>query len=569
MSLLLRVFLHHAAGAAAFLTTSQIAWTQGYPSRPLRLIVGVTAGGANDPVARLVAQSLSERLGQLVVVENRPGAGGSVATEAVANADPNGYTLLFMSLASTIAESFNIKPGYNFVRDIVPIASLVRGPLVMEVDPSFPAKTVPEFIGYAKAHPGEINMASAGIGNTTHAVGELFMMLTGIKLTHVPYRGGAPAVTDLLAGQVQVYFDGISGSLDHIRTGRLRALAVTSATRADVLPSVPSLSEFVPGYDASGWYGIGAPKGTPAEVVDRLSTETNAVLADPRLQARLASLGYATVASSPAEFRSFIDQETEKWAEVIRFAGATPLLFDVRDEEKVQSEARRVRQIMAGSTIFGLVNNAGGVLAAPLLHQRITEVGAQIETNLLSLFIVTQAFAPLLGADRSLTGAPGRVVNVSSLSGKVGQPFAAAYTACKHGIEGFSESLRRELMLCGIAVIIVAPAFVSTPLLSKIEERIGLFADTESGADFDTALRAATKWGRQNGLPPRHVAEIIWRALSDRRPRLRYAPARHPVLQQALVRVFPARVLDRIWGAFVRRSARDSRRRPFSDQQGA
>jgi tripartite-type tricarboxylate transporter receptor subunit TctC len=199
LSLLLRVFLHHAAGAAAFLTTSQIAWTQGCPSRPLRLIVGVTAGGANDPVARLVAQSLSERLGQLVVVENRPGAGGSVATEAVANADPNGYTLLFMSLASTIAESFNIKPGYNFVRDIVPIASLVRGPPVMEVDPSFPAKTVPEFIGYAKAHPGEINMASAGIGNTTHAVGELFMMLTGIKLTHVPYRGGAPAVTDLLA----------------------------------------------------------------------------------------------------------------------------------------------------------------------------------------------------------------------------------------------------------------------------------------------------------------------------------------------------------------------------------
>jgi tripartite-type tricarboxylate transporter receptor subunit TctC len=321
MKLPRRTYLLLAAGAAALPAMSRIAAAQVFPSRPVRLIVGVTAGGANDTVARLVAQSLSERLGQQVVVENRPGAGGSVATEAVANAVPNGYTLLFVSLANAIGASFNDKPGFNFVRDIAPIASLVRGPLIMEVNPSFPAKTVPEFIAYAKANPGEINMASAGIGNTTHVVGELFMMLTGTKLTHVPYRGGTPAVTDLVAGQVQVYFDGISGSLEYVRTGRLSALGVTSATRADVLPGVPSLSEFVPGYDASGWYGVGAPKGTPAEIVDRLNTEINAGLANPRLKARLADLGYATVASSPADFGNFIAQETEKWAKVIKFAG--------------------------------------------------------------------------------------------------------------------------------------------------------------------------------------------------------------------------------------------------------
>jgi tripartite-type tricarboxylate transporter receptor subunit TctC len=315
-----RQVLRLAAAAALHPVVSRIARAEAYPSRPVRLIVGVVPGGANSTVARLVAQSLSERFGQQIVVENRPGAGGNVAAEAVAHAAPDGYTMLFVSSANAIGASFNEKPGYDFVRDIAPIASLVRGPLIMVVNPSFPAKTVPEFISYAKAHPGEINMASAGVGNTTHLVGELFMMLTDTRLTHVPYRGGAPAVTDLLAGQVQVYFDGISGSLEHVRTGRLRALAVTSATRAAVLPEVPSLGEFLADYDATGWYGLGAPTGTPVEIIDRLNSETNAGLADPRLAARLADLGYATMTSSPADFGKFISRETEKWAKVIRFA---------------------------------------------------------------------------------------------------------------------------------------------------------------------------------------------------------------------------------------------------------
>jgi tripartite-type tricarboxylate transporter receptor subunit TctC len=315
-----RQVLRLAAGTSLQPLVARVARAEAYPSRPVRLIVGVVAGGANTTVARLVAQSLSERLGQQVVVENRPGAGGNVAAEAVAHATPDGYTLLFVSSANAIGASLNEKPGYDFVRDIAPVASLVHGPLIMVVNPSFPVRTVPEFIAYAKAHPGEINMASAGVGNTTHLVGELFMMLTDTRLTHVPYRGGAPAVTDLLAGQVQVYFDGISGSLEHVRTGRLRGLAVTSTTRAAVLPEVPSLGEFVPGYDATGWYGVGAPRGTPVEIVDRLNTETNAGLADPRLTARLADLGYASFASSPAEFGQFITRETEKWAKVVRFA---------------------------------------------------------------------------------------------------------------------------------------------------------------------------------------------------------------------------------------------------------
>ena len=317
-----RQVLRLVAGTSLQPLVSRVTRAEAYPSRPVRLIVGVVAGGANSTVARLVAQSLSERLGQQVVVENRPGAGGNVAAEAVAHAAPDGYTLLFVSSANAIGASFNQQPGYDFVRDIAPIASLVRGPLIMDVNPSFPATTVPEFIAYAKAHPGEINMASAGVGNTTHLVGELFMMLTDTRLTHVPYRGGAPAVTDLLAGQVQIYFDGISGSLEHVRTGRLRGLAVTSTTRAAVLPEVPSLGEFVPGYDATGWYGVGAPRGTPVEIVDRLNTETNAGLADPRLAARLADLGYASFASSPAEFGQFITRETEKWAKVVTFADA-------------------------------------------------------------------------------------------------------------------------------------------------------------------------------------------------------------------------------------------------------
>jgi tripartite-type tricarboxylate transporter receptor subunit TctC len=295
-----------------------------YPTKSVRLIVGVAPGGANDTVARLVAQTLSERLGQPVVVENRPGAGGNIGLEAAANAPPDGYTLLFATSANALSVAFYDKANVNFARDITPVTSLVRGPLIMEVNPSSPAKTIPEFIAYAKANPGTINMASAGIGNTTHVAGELFMMLTGTKFTHVPYRGGAPAVTDLISGQVQVYFDGVSGSLDHVRSGRLRALGVTTAERADVLPNVPSIAEFVPGYEAGGWYGIGVPKNVPAEVVDKLNREVNASLADAKLKTRLADLGYATSGSSPAEFGSMIAREIEKWAKVLKFAGIKP-----------------------------------------------------------------------------------------------------------------------------------------------------------------------------------------------------------------------------------------------------
>jgi tripartite-type tricarboxylate transporter receptor subunit TctC len=324
MTVMSRIILRLAAAAAVVCAISQSAFALDYPRKLVRLIVGVAPGGANDTVARLVAQALSERLGQPVVVENRPGAGGDVGLEAVVNAPPDGYTLLFATSANALSASFYDKANVNFARDIAPVASLVRGPLVMEVNPSFPAKTIPEFIAYAKANPGKINMASAGIGNTTHVAGELFMMLTGTKFTHVPYRGGAPAVTDLIGGQVQVYFDGISGSLEHIRSGELRALGVTTAQRADVLPNVPSIAEFVPGYDAGGWYGIGVPKNVPAEVVDRLNREINASLADPKLKTRLADLGYTTAGGSPVEFGKMIAQEIDKWAKVLKFAGLKP-----------------------------------------------------------------------------------------------------------------------------------------------------------------------------------------------------------------------------------------------------
>jgi tripartite-type tricarboxylate transporter receptor subunit TctC len=319
-----RIVLRLAMAAAVACAVSQSVFALDYATKPVRLIVGVAAGGANDTVARMVAQALSERLGQPVVVENRPGAGGNIGLEAVVNAPPDGYTVLFATSANALSVAFYDKANVNFARDIAPVTSLVRGPLIMEVNPSFPARTIPEFIAYAKANPGKINMASAGIGNTTHVAGELFMMLTGTKFTHVPYRGGAPAVTDLISGQVQLYFDGVSGSLDHVRSGRTRALGVTTAERADVLPDVPSIAEFVPGYEAGGWYGIGVPKNVPAEVVDKLNREINASLADPKLKARLAEIGYATTGSSPAEFGNMIAREVEKWAKVIKFAGIKP-----------------------------------------------------------------------------------------------------------------------------------------------------------------------------------------------------------------------------------------------------
>ena len=321
MTVISRIALRFAAAAAVVCAMSLSSFALDYPTKPVRLIVGVAAGGANDTVARLVAQALSERLGQPVVVENRPGAGGDIGLEAVINAPPDGHTLLFATSANALSASFYDKANVNFARDIAPVASLVRGPLIMEVNPSFPARTIPEFIAYAKANPGTINMASAGIGNTTHVAGELFMMLTGTKFTHVPYRGGAPAVADLIGGQVQVYFDGISGSLEYVRSGKLRALGVTTAQRANVLPDVPSIAEFVPGYEAGGWYGIGVPKNVPAEVVDRLNREINAGLADPKLKTRLAEFGYVTFGGSPAEFRNMIAQEIDKWARVLKFAG--------------------------------------------------------------------------------------------------------------------------------------------------------------------------------------------------------------------------------------------------------
>jgi len=328
MTFISRMALRLAAAAAVLcaisLAASPSALALDYPTKPVRLIVGVAPGGANDTVARLVAQALSERLGQPVVVENRPGAGGNIGLEAVVNAAPDGYTLLFATSANALAASFYDNANVNFARDIAPVTSLVRGPLVMEVNPSFPARTIPEFIAYAKANPGKINMASAGIGNTTHVAGVLFMMLTGTKFTHVPYRGGAPAVADLMAGQVQLYFDGISGSLGYIRSGKVRALGVTTAQRSDVLPDVPSIAEFVPGYEAGGWYGIGVPRNVPAEIVDKLNSDINASLADPKLKTRLADLGYATLGSSPAAFGNMIAQEIAKWAKVLKFAGIKP-----------------------------------------------------------------------------------------------------------------------------------------------------------------------------------------------------------------------------------------------------
>jgi tripartite-type tricarboxylate transporter receptor subunit TctC len=320
MELPRRNFLRLAAGAAALPALSRGARAQAYPARPVRIIVGFPAGGNADTIARPMGQWLAEHFGQPFVIENRPGAGSSIAAEAVVRAPPDGHTLLMASSANAINATLYDKLSYNFLHDLAPVAGVCHAPLVMVVHPSFPAKTVPEFIAYAKANPNKINMASVGNGTTPHVVGELFKMMTSLDLVHVPYRGGGSALTDLLGGQVQVFFPGVSGYIEHIRTGKLRALAVTSATRMEALPNVPTMGDFVPGFEANYWYGLSAPKNTPAEVVDKLNGEVNAGLADRKMRVLFADLGYTVFASSPAEFGKFITDETEKWAKVIRAA---------------------------------------------------------------------------------------------------------------------------------------------------------------------------------------------------------------------------------------------------------
>jgi tripartite-type tricarboxylate transporter receptor subunit TctC len=317
-------FLRLVAGAAALPAVSRIARAQAYPTRPVRVIVGFPAGGAFDIVARLMGQWLSERLGQPFVIENRPGAGGNVGTEVVVRAPADGYTLLLVGLSSAIKGPLYEKLNFNFIRDITPVATIGGAPNIMAVHPSFPAKTVPEFIAYARANPGKANMASEGIGGFAHVCGELFKMMTGVNLVHVPYRGAAPALTDLMGAQVQVMFPSMPSSIQYVRAGKLRALAVTTAMRSEALPDVPAVGEFVPGYDASVWYGVGAPKNTPAAIVEKLNKEINAALADPKLKARLADLGAEPMSMTPAAFGKLIGDETEKWAKVVKFAGIKP-----------------------------------------------------------------------------------------------------------------------------------------------------------------------------------------------------------------------------------------------------
>jgi tripartite-type tricarboxylate transporter receptor subunit TctC len=322
MKLVRRRFLHLAAGAAALPAVSRFAWAQAYPTRPVRLIVGYPAGGGQDIVARLMGQWLSERFGQPFVIENRAGAGGNIGTEAVVRAPPDGHTLLLTGSSDAINATLYEKLNFNFIRDIAPVTGIIRAPNAMVVHPSFPAKTVPEFIAYANANPGKINMASAGAGTTSHMFGELFKVMSGVNMVHVPYRGSA--LPDLLSGQVQVYFAPGILSIDYIKAGKLRALAVTTASRWDALPEVPTVGEFLPGYEASTWFGVGVPKNTPAEIVDKLNNEINAVLADPKIKARLADLGGSPLPGSPADFAKLIADETEKWGKVIRTANIKP-----------------------------------------------------------------------------------------------------------------------------------------------------------------------------------------------------------------------------------------------------
>jgi tripartite-type tricarboxylate transporter receptor subunit TctC len=315
-----RRFLHLATVAIGLPAVSRMASAQTYPTRPVRLVVGFAAGGAPDIAARLVAQWLSERLGQQFIIENRPGAGGNLATEIVADATADGYTLLLINISNAVNATLYQKLKYDFIRDIAPVASISHENYGMEVHPSFPAKTVSEFISYAKANPGKLNMASPGNGTGPHMAGELFKIMAGVDMVHVPYRGSPPALTDLLAGQVQLMFSPLSSSIEYVRSGKLHALAVTTAARSEVLPDLPTVGEFVPGYAASGWFGIGAPSKTPVEIVARLNREVNAGLADSKLKARLADLGATVFVGSPADFATHIAAETEKWAKVVRTA---------------------------------------------------------------------------------------------------------------------------------------------------------------------------------------------------------------------------------------------------------
>ena len=319
-----RQFLHLAVGAAALPAVSRITWAQAYPTRPVRIIAPTAPGGGPDILARLIGPWLSGRLGQQFVVENRPGGGSNIGTEAVVRAPPDGYTLLMVSTIQAINATLYSKLNFNFLRDIAPVAGIIRLPFVMVVNPSVPAKTVPEFIAYAKANPGKINLGSPGIGTPGHVAGELFKMMAGVDLVHVPYRGGGPVMTDLLGGQVQVLFGATSLTIEQIRAGKLRPLAVTSATRWDGLPDIPTVNDFVLGYEASAVSGLGAPRNTPAEIIDKLNKEINAALADPNMKARLADLGGTALAGSPADFGKLIAEETEKWGKVVKFSGAKP-----------------------------------------------------------------------------------------------------------------------------------------------------------------------------------------------------------------------------------------------------
>jgi len=324
MKLPRRKFLHLAAGAAALPTLPRMAMAQAYPTRPVRIIVTFPPGSTSDILARPVAQWLQERLGQPFVIDNRPGAGGTIGTEAAVRASPDGYTLLLVAGAHMVNATLYDKLSFNFIRDIVPIAGISRETAVMTVNPSLPAKTLPEFLAYAKTNPGKINMASAGVGSPSHVTGELFKMMAGINMLHVPYRGSPPVFTDLIAGQVQVTFQTTGSSIAHVRAGTVRALAVTAAARSEVLPDLPSVSEFVPGYEASAVWGLGAPKNTPDKVIDQVNKEINAALADPKFKGRLTDMGISVLGGSPADFEKLIADETEKWSKVVKFAGIKP-----------------------------------------------------------------------------------------------------------------------------------------------------------------------------------------------------------------------------------------------------